>query len=61
MVLRYESPADTAVQVQDFPLSKARLNKNSIVYSDEHRLCVRIKEKMVCLSCWRISTVLTFL
>ncbi|RAK92415.1 hypothetical protein BO79DRAFT_235679 [Aspergillus costaricaensis CBS 115574] len=42
----YESPADTAVQVQEFPLSKARLNKNSIVYSDEHRLCVRIKEKM---------------
>ncbi|PYI07266.1 hypothetical protein BO78DRAFT_367178 [Aspergillus sclerotiicarbonarius CBS 121057] len=42
----YESPADTPVQVQDFPLSKTRLNKNNIVYSDEHRLCVRIKEKM---------------
>ncbi|PWY91003.1 hypothetical protein BO70DRAFT_307454 [Aspergillus heteromorphus CBS 117.55] len=42
----YESPADTPVQVQDFPLSKTRLSKNNIVYSDEHRLCVRIKEKM---------------
>ncbi|PYH97032.1 polynucleotide 5'-hydroxyl-kinase grc3 [Aspergillus ellipticus CBS 707.79] len=42
----YESPADTPVQVQDFPLSKTRLNKSSIVYSDEHRLCVRIREKM---------------
>ncbi|PYH40543.1 putative RNA processing protein Grc3 [Aspergillus saccharolyticus JOP 1030-1] len=42
----YESPADTPVQMQDFPLSKTRLNKNNVVYSDEHRLCVRIKEKM---------------
>ncbi|KAF7586949.1 Polynucleotide 5'-hydroxyl-kinase grc3 [Aspergillus hancockii] len=42
----YESPADTSGPVQDFPLSKIRLNKNNIVYSDEHTLCVRIKEKM---------------
>ncbi|KAE8356573.1 polynucleotide 5'-hydroxyl-kinase grc3 [Aspergillus coremiiformis] len=42
----YESPADTAGPVQEFPLSKTRLNKNNIVYSDEHTLCVRIKEKM---------------
>ncbi|KAE8418664.1 hypothetical protein BDV36DRAFT_308406 [Aspergillus pseudocaelatus] len=42
----YESPADTSGPVQEFPLSKTRLNKNNIVYSDEHTLCVRIKEKM---------------
>ncbi|RHZ68303.1 putative RNA processing protein Grc3 [Aspergillus thermomutatus] len=42
----YESPADDVPQVQDFPLSKTRLNKSNIVYSDEHTLCVRIKEKM---------------
>ncbi|RAK77190.1 putative RNA processing protein Grc3 [Aspergillus fijiensis CBS 313.89] len=42
----FESPADTPVQLQEFPLSKTRLNKNNVVYSDEHRLCVRIKEKM---------------
>lgn len=35
-------------ETQNFPLSKARLNRNNIVYSDEHTLCVRIKEKMVC-------------
>lgn len=35
------------MQLQEFPLSKTRLNKNNVVYSDEHRLCVRIKEKMV--------------
>lgn len=34
-------------EVENFPLSKARLNENNIVYSDEHTLCVRIKEKMV--------------
>lgn len=33
----------------EFPLSKIRLNKSNIVYSDEHTLCVRIREKMVCL------------
>ncbi|KAE8147557.1 polynucleotide 5'-hydroxyl-kinase grc3 [Aspergillus avenaceus] len=42
----YETPADTPGLVQEFPLSKTRLNKSNIVYSDEHRLCVRIKEKM---------------
>lgn len=43
---RYESPTIPA-EIQNFPLSKTRLNKNNIVYSDEHKLCVRIKEKMV--------------
>ncbi|KAJ5751613.1 hypothetical protein N7520_008530 [Penicillium odoratum] len=40
----YESPTET-VEMQNFPLSKARLNKNSIVYADENTLCIRIKEK----------------
>ena len=45
---RYESPAtQIPAEIQNFPLSKARLNKNNIVYSDEHTLCVRIREKMV--------------
>ncbi|KAL4895556.1 polynucleotide 5'-hydroxyl-kinase grc3 [Aspergillus ambiguus] len=43
---RYESPADTPALVEAFTLSKTRLNKSNIVYSDEHTLCVRIKEKM---------------
>ncbi|GAB1215075.1 Polynucleotide 5'-hydroxyl-kinase grc3 [Aspergillus terreus] len=43
---RYESPADTPALVEAFPLSKTRLNKSNIVYSDEHTLCVRIKEKL---------------
>ncbi|KAL4990999.1 hypothetical protein BDW68DRAFT_153113 [Aspergillus falconensis] len=30
----------------EFPLSKIRLNKSNIVYSDEDTLCVRIREKM---------------
>ncbi|KAJ5735157.1 uncharacterized protein N7483_000282 [Penicillium malachiteum] len=42
----YESPAETPVELQNFPLSKARLNKNNIVYADEDTLCIRIKEKM---------------
>ncbi|KAE8390213.1 hypothetical protein BDV23DRAFT_193945 [Aspergillus alliaceus] len=42
----YESPADTSGPVQEFPLSKTRLNKSNIVHSDEDTLCVRIKEKM---------------
>lgn len=44
----YESPTtQIPPEIQNFPLSKARLNKNNIVYSDEHTLCVRIREKMV--------------
>ncbi|KAL2849461.1 hypothetical protein BJY01DRAFT_143487 [Aspergillus pseudoustus] len=42
----YESPADTPALTMEFPLSKTRLNKNNIVYSDEDKLCVRIREKM---------------
>lgn len=42
----YESPADTPAELQNFPLSKGRLNKGNIVYSDDSTLCVRIKEKM---------------
>lgn len=44
----YESPTtQIPPEIQNFPLSKVRLNKNNIVYSDEHTLCVRIREKMV--------------
>ncbi|KAK1147403.1 Polynucleotide 5'-hydroxyl-kinase grc3 [Aspergillus melleus] len=43
----YESPADTpALAQEEFPLSRTRVNKSNIVYSDEERLCVRIKDKM---------------
>ncbi|GFF49492.1 polynucleotide 5'-hydroxyl-kinase grc3 [Aspergillus udagawae] len=42
----YESPAGDVPEVENFPLSKTRLNKSNIVFSDEHTLCVRIKEKM---------------
>ncbi|CAP81244.1 Polynucleotide 5'-hydroxyl-kinase grc3 [Penicillium rubens] len=41
----YESPTETPAELQNFPLSKARLNKSNIVYSDESTLCVRIKER----------------
>lgn len=43
----YESPADIPAVLQNFPLSKVKLNKGNIVYSDESTLCVRIQEKMV--------------
>ncbi|KAI9373292.1 hypothetical protein BJX61DRAFT_390822 [Aspergillus egyptiacus] len=42
----YASPADTPTLTMEFPLSKMRLNKSNIVYSDEDTLCVRIREKM---------------
>lgn len=42
----YEFAADNTMTVV-FPLSKIRLNKNNIVYSDEDTLCVRIQEKLV--------------
>ncbi|KAJ6166489.1 hypothetical protein N7470_001936 [Penicillium chermesinum] len=42
----YESPAETPAELQNFPLSKTRLNKSNIVYSDETTLCIRIAEKM---------------
>ncbi|CAG8377958.1 unnamed protein product [Penicillium salamii] len=41
----YESPAETPAELQNFPLSKVRLNKSNIVYSDESTLCIRIKER----------------
>ncbi|KAF3386835.1 Polynucleotide 5'-hydroxyl-kinase grc3 [Penicillium rolfsii] len=41
----YESPAVTPAELQNFPLSKARLNKSNIVYADHETMCVRIKEK----------------
>lgn len=44
----YESPVETPTELQNFPLSKARLNKSNIVYSDENTLCIRIKERTVC-------------
>ncbi|RDW72298.1 putative RNA processing protein Grc3 [Aspergillus mulundensis] len=40
-----EFPADNTMTVE-FPLSKMRLNKSNIVYSDEDTLCVRIREKL---------------
>lgn len=43
----YESPADTPVELQNFPVSKARINKSNIVYADNSTLCVRIREKTV--------------
>jgi polynucleotide 5'-hydroxyl-kinase GRC3/NOL9 len=43
----YESPAETPAELQNFPLSKSRINKKDIVYADSSTLCVRIKEKMV--------------
>ena len=43
----YKSPMDTPAELQNFPLSKARLSKNNIVYGDDNTLCVRIREKMV--------------
>lgn len=43
----YESPAETPSELQNFPLSKARLNRSNIVYSDESTLCIRIKERTV--------------
>lgn len=52
----YESPADTSTEPQNFPLSKARLNKNNVVYADKGTLCVRVKEKMVCVS-WVVCPV----
>lgn len=51
---RYESPtAHIPAEMQNFPLSKERLSKSNIVYSDEYTLCVRISEKMV--RQWKIS------
>lgn len=44
----YESPAEPAIELQNFPLSKIRLSKSNIVYSDDSTLCIRIKEKTVC-------------
>lgn len=41
----YESPTSTPAEIQNFPLSKVRLSKKNIVYSDENVLCLRIKEK----------------
>jgi len=43
----YESASNLPVEVENFALSKTRLNKKNIVYADKHTLCVRIKEKMV--------------
>lgn len=45
----YESPADTPAELQNFPLSKARINKSNIVYADYSTLCVRIKDRTVCV------------
>lgn len=52
----YESPADTPAELQNFPLSKARLNKGNVIYADEDTMCVRIEEKTVWQHC-PLSTV----
>lgn len=56
----YESPAETPAELQNFPLSKSRINKKDIVYADGSTLCVRIKEKMVWMNmlglCWIMLT-----
>jgi polynucleotide 5'-hydroxyl-kinase GRC3/NOL9 len=58
----YESPAETPAELQNFPLSKARLNKSNIVYSDESTLCLRLKERTVWVgsSTQTLSIILTF-
>lgn len=43
----FESPSIVPEEIENFTLSKTRLNKTNIIYSDERVLCVRIKEKMV--------------
>lgn len=43
----FESPTETLAELQNFPLSKSRINKKDIVYADANTLCLRIKEKMV--------------
>jgi polynucleotide 5'-hydroxyl-kinase GRC3/NOL9 len=53
----YESPADTPAELENFPLSKARLNKNNVVYSDGNTLCVCIKERTVCTKTTRLMDV----
>lgn len=50
----YESPADTRTELQNFPLSKARLGRNNIVYGDGNTLCIRIKERTVWVNVSRI-------
>jgi polynucleotide 5'-hydroxyl-kinase GRC3/NOL9 len=52
----YESPADTPAKLQNFPLSKARLNKSNIIYADDDTMCVRIKEKTV----WQTPSASSF-
>lgn len=47
MFCSYESPTSTPAEIQNFPLSKVRLSKKNVVYSDENVLCLRIKEKTV--------------
>ncbi|KKA21975.1 Polynucleotide 5'-hydroxyl-kinase grc3 [Rasamsonia emersonii CBS 393.64] len=42
----FESPSNVPEEIENFTLSKTRLNKTNVVYSDERVLCVRIKEKM---------------
>lgn len=43
----YESASNLPEEVENFALSKTRLNKKNFVYGNESTLCVRIKEKMV--------------
>lgn len=52
----YQLPVDTPAALQDFPLSKIRLNKTNIVYADENTLCVRIQEGKVWFGTSRACT-----
>lgn len=52
----YASVADTQAELQNFPLSKARLNKRNIIYADDDTMCVRIKEKTV----WQTLSACSF-
>lgn len=44
---RFETPSQLPVDIENFTLSRHRLSKKDVVYSDEDMLCVRIKEKTV--------------
>ena len=43
----YESSTSAPAEVENFPLSRYRLNKADIVYSNKNVLCLRIREKTV--------------
>ncbi|KAF7718641.1 Uncharacterized protein PECH_008839 [Penicillium ucsense] len=42
----FEAPTEIPPELHNFPLSKARLNKDNVAYADKDKICVRVKEKM---------------